>query len=264
MKKLMRQALSAPLAAGLVISLASVAFASTRSDLGGLPNPRGDGQAPFIAPSTPPATAAAWLQGALSLRQSQLVALADAVGANKNLSSADLNALTQILSNAKQGIAALQAKPADLSVGAVRVDAASMVAFHVFAVVTPQVKLVLGADNQAAEAARLAKLEPGMAAALVTKHSSVTAVTLDHEFVTDVSVIATGLASLTASVLAISPANFPLARQQIDADSATASSLRGEITSAESILSQIVRALASPGLGASARVSGTAASHRQS
>ena len=84
----------------ILTSPAATRFADTSS----LPAPRADLTDLVIPAGTPIAAAVNWLQGALSIRSSQLQTLSDDVTAAHWLTTQDASALTNIVSSATSGM----------------------------------------------------------------------------------------------------------------------------------------------------------------
>ncbi|MHB1890200.1 MAG: hypothetical protein ACYCUF_04890 [Acidimicrobiales bacterium] len=159
--------------------------------------------------------AKAKVEAALATRTSRLSSLSADVSASKTLTAQDRSVLASRLSAETAGISALAQKvPSDTTWKELDADAYSMVHdYRVFAVMSPQVDLTIGADAEAAIEWTLVGMEPGIQKAIADAANHGRDVKgaenafIDYEInVADAESLSAGVAHL---VLAQTPQGYP-------------------------------------------------------
>ena len=150
-------------------------------------------------------------------------------------------------------MAALLTKvPADVTLAAVRADAATMVLdYHVFALVTPQVNEVIANDRQVLRLSELDAQTPAIAAAIAAAsqaHENVSRErVLQASFRSHLAVLSSLVSMLSAEILSLGPPSVPGSLLTLSA--ASSSTLRASLAAdaAASAEQRIVALLARPG-----------------
>ena len=120
--------------------------------------------------------------------------------------------------------------------------------YHVFSIITPQVKLTIDINRELANIGRFDSLEPCVAEAIATlqqsKHGAADAAAVNHDLVQQNSAATSALSGLPQSIVALSSSGDPTSAQDAVTNAQGSSEIaRGDITTAEMDLRHIVLSL---------------------
>jgi hypothetical protein len=137
-------------------------------------NPASDSAVPAFGAGTSFAADQAWMLTALGDRQARLGELSSTIASSKSLSSNDRSSLAGLVGAANTTCSQLRSSvPTDTTSAQLRAAASEMIgSLHVYAILTPQVNLTIAADANAASAAKLQALEPGLNTAIAASHAT--------------------------------------------------------------------------------------------
>jgi len=186
------------------------------------------------APALPCNVVAArrFLEAQLAARTRQLSKLTDAVGRSGSLTGTNRDALDTMLLGETSGIHALAAQlPVDSTLAELRAAETSMVAYRVYAVMTPQVHITISADAVLASSSDLSGREASIAgriAGVKAAHPKAASIAerLFERMTSEVQQASNTAGGVPGPVLATTPADYPANKTifvQADANIASAS-----------------------------------------
>ena len=177
----------------------------------------GLGTIPAAGAATLPDTlggAIAYAQGQISARVATLNLLANRVADSTAIDASDRSALDSIIGNTSSGdiagLEALSAKVgAETTLAAVRSDLHEVYAtYRIYAVVRPQVDLVLAGDSEVRIVADLSSLEAPLQTLIDQSGAPQAAVAAYQRYVSDIGAATTAIGTIPAQALAVTPGSF--------------------------------------------------------
>ncbi len=172
---------------------------------------------PAAGASTLPDTldgAIAYTQGQINVRVATLNLLSNRVADSTAITSSDRSGLDAIIGNTSSGdiagLEALSAKvAAETTVAAVRSDLHEVYAtYRIYAVVRPQVDLVLAGDSETRIVADLTSLEAPLQT-LIDQSGAPQAAVADYQrYVSDIGAATTAIGTIPGQALAVTPGTF--------------------------------------------------------
>ena len=215
-----------------------------------LPSFAQDIKAPKVPSTESLPVALSILQAGLNARVQQLNRLGASVESAKSLTPSNRSALAALVSNDLARLDALEASSAsDTTLAEVRTDEAIMVlAFHVFALVTPVVKGVIRADAAHAAAEQILGLLPSVQASILASNSSSDRIARAKALLALLSSIAAeinaSVVGISPRLLAIGPTSVPGALPELGALSSAIVGAEQQVKLAYASLGQIILLIA--------------------
>jgi hypothetical protein len=178
------------------------------------------GKASAATPSTPACTARIDLERSvvideLQARSNRLAALSGVVSSSTTLTSSDRAALQAILVRDQQGMSSLETQASSASTCAQlsQIAHAMVYDYRVYVLASPQVRMVVAADDLAWAASRLAAIEPQAQAAVNSYPASGGHASALRQLLSDlesrVSSAQQSLGGVPPEVLALQPSGYP-------------------------------------------------------
>lgn len=251
------------LAAGTTTSVAS-SLVVTRD---WPPSATDDSTAPQIPANVSVSDAQSWVQGAISVRLSQVASVQHQVDTSKSVTSSTQGAIDAIAQSDTVGLNGLQTATGNAGdLPTLQSIASQMVLdYRVFSVFTPQCTDVLTAEDQLADEHRLTALETALEAAIAAEQPTKVANELSariSDYKSQLSGVETTDDAALTTLLALSPSDYPDALTALSTVHTSLGVSAQAISAARDDLRAILTALAKPGgISGSARAAIARAGH---
>jgi len=242
-------ALGALIVAFVVGTALSGVSGAAAGGTGGLPSPKADNAAPVLPASASVARVRMWLATALSVRLDALGALTAAVGAARDLTAGHRIALDAIVTTDRSGLTGLSAAlGSETTIGELQTTASAMVLnYRVFSLLVPEVRAVITADRELAQAVKLSALEPSIQTAITTEqrtgNRAAAAQRIYEALVALLSAVEASTGEVAASLLALTPANDAQVATTLAASTSALNAADAQLVSAQTDIRRIVRIL---------------------
>ncbi len=232
--------------------------AAPAAPVGPSASPTSDGFAPSFGPPTTFGADQQWLQTALADRVAQTGGLESKLVASMTLASGDRAVLTGLVTGAQSTLAALSGAVGSATTTLqLHAAAMQMIGLHVYAILTPQVKLVLRADTDSSAAASLRALEPDLGTAIAAAHAAKRKLAELHALIKRLTSAAgmtmTLAGPVAARVLSLAASDLPAAVPVLTTAGAELHRAEASLAWARQDLRSILSLLADPHLNAKSK-----------
>ncbi len=251
MSRVIKRRVAAVAVGALAVSAVALpgAFAVARSS--SLPAPTADRTPPTFLATLPVASAAAWVESAISARTAVLASLTQSVGASTTLSSVDRTALSGVLQSDINSLATLSPTVAgQTTIAMLRADAQSIVGEHVLVLVKPVVTDVITLDSQLAAARTLQKESTALSAAISAAHQAKRDIGQANSEIHALGIRLSEVNSLDSSLppalIALTPQSWPAPQSTLSAASLAMAHASQDLSVANNDVSAIVSSLSHP------------------